>query len=75
MALPRAAGAMNPTGKRRLYFNTAIGLVRQLYDYKKLELLFTALERRTPGESCRVRCSGWGWNGAPISGAGTPVRR
>ena len=63
-----------PNGEASLYFNTAIGLVRQLYDYKKLELLFTALERHS-GESCKVSCSGWGWNGAPISGAGTPVRR
>ena len=25
-----------PNGEASLYFNTAIGLVRQLYDYKKL---------------------------------------
>ena len=39
-----------PNGEASLYFNTAIGLVRQLYDYKKLELLFTALERHSGGE-------------------------
>ena len=39
-----------PNGEASLYFNTAIGLVRQLYDYKKLELLFTALERHSRGE-------------------------
>ena len=39
-----------PNGKASLYFNTAIGLVRRLYDYKKLELLFTALERHSGGE-------------------------
>ena len=39
-----------PNGEASLYFNTAIGLVRQLCDYKKLELLFTALERHSGGE-------------------------
>ena len=39
-----------PNGEASLYFNTAIGLVRRLYDYKKLELLFTALERHSGGE-------------------------
>ena len=39
-----------PNGEASLYFNTAIGLVRQLYDYKKLELLFTALKRHSGGE-------------------------
>ena len=33
-----------------MYFNTAIGLVRRLYDYRKLEILLTALERRSSGE-------------------------
>ena len=63
-----------PNGEASLYFNTAIGLVRQLYDYKKLELCSPHWSA-TPGESCKVSYSGWGWNGAPISNAGTPVRR
>ena len=73
-ASPQAAGGYEPNGEASLYFNTAIGLVRRLYDYRKLELLFTALERQLR-EKCKASCSGWGWNGAPISGAGTPVRR
>ena len=39
-----------PNGEASLYFNTAIGLVRRLYDYRKLEILLTALERRSSGE-------------------------
>ena len=39
-----------PNGEASLYFNTAIGLVRRLYDYRKLEILLTALERRPSGE-------------------------
>ena len=63
-----------PNGEASLYFNTAIGLVRRLYDYRKLEILLTALERGLR-EKCRASCSGWGWNGARILNTGIPVRR
>ena len=63
-----------PNGEASLYFNTAIGLVRRLYDYRKLEILLTALERRSSGEM-QSELLWLGLSGAPISGAGMPVRR
>ena len=39
-----------PNGEASLYFNTAMGLVRRCYDFRKLELLFTALEHQSGGE-------------------------
>ena len=52
------------------------------YDWCEIASIYGAPEgciwgggRAGFGEKCRASCSGWGWNGAPISGAGTPVRR
>ena len=42
--------SFEPDGEASLYFNTAVGLVRQCYDFRKLALLFTALENRPEGE-------------------------
>ncbi len=49
-----------PNGEASLYFNTAIGLVRRLYDYRKLEILLTALERRFGRNAERAALAGAG---------------
>ena len=48
--LPTGYRGFEPNGEASLYFNTAMGLVRQCYDFSKLELLFAALENRSEGE-------------------------
>lgn len=47
---PTVYRGFEPNGEASLYLNTAMGLVRRCYDFRKLELLFTALEHQPGGE-------------------------